>query len=46
MDGATLTFINIVEVTALVVLFFIVLDIPVVRPTKNKASVHTRNHRK
>ena len=46
MEGATLTFTNIVEVTALVVLFFIVLDVPVTRRTKSDVSTNSDVRRK
>ncbi len=46
MDGAIVTFLNIAILAALVVLFFIVLDVPVARPTKRNTSANSHSHRK
>jgi hypothetical protein len=46
MEGATLTFINIAAVAALVVLFFVILDLPVTRRTNSNASNNSRTRRK
>lgn len=53
MDGAIVTFLNIASLTALVVLFFIVLDIPVARHpktearhSKTNASANSHTHQK